>query len=285
MNGCGKAEKMLRLHLVPAAVPLLGPIPSPIPESALSSVPGFVSRKKLPLLLLVSSLFWTGCRAAAPVASNVGTPSANAASGASAAQPAAGNPAPAASSSAQTPAPAVAAPAPVTITVAAGRDVKARLNGTIDSRRANVGDRFSGNLAAPLKTSSGEVVFEAGLPLSGRVVSVRKQGRFAGAGVLAIELEEIAGKSVAATEYIVSRKGKGKRTAALIGGGAGAGALIGGLAGGGHGALFGALIGGGAGTAGAGLTGNKPLLIPSGSVAVFELRQPLSRTIERPAKP
>jgi hypothetical protein len=98
---------------------------------------------------------------------------------------------------------------------------------------------------------------------------------------LAIELKEVAGHSVAATEYVVSKKGKGKRSAALIGGGAGGGALIGGLARGGKGALIGGLIGGGAGTAGAGLTGNKPLVIPTESIVVFELTQPLSITVEK----
>ncbi len=51
----------------------------------------------------------------------------------------------------------------------------------------------------------------------------------------------------------------------MIGGGAGGGALIGGLAGGGKGALIGGLIGAGAGTAGAAFTGNKDVVIPSES--------------------
>jgi hypothetical protein len=94
-------------------------------------------------------------------------------------------------------------------------------------------------------------------------------------------LTRVGGHSVSATEYVVSKKGKGKRSAALIGGGAGGGALIGALAGGGKGALIGGLIGGGAGTAGAGLTGNKQLVIPSESLIVFELSQPLSITVVR----
>jgi outer membrane lipoprotein SlyB len=57
--------------------------------------------------------------------------------------------------------------------------------------------------------------------------------------------------------------------------------LIGGLAGGGKGSLIGGLIGGGAGTAGAAFTGNKPLVIPTESIVVFELTQPLSITVEK----
>src|SRR5207248_4555957 len=71
-------------------------------------------------------------------------------------------------------------------------------------------------------------------------------------------------------------KGKGKRTAAMIGGGAGGGALIGGLAGGGKGALIGAALGAGAGTAGAAYTGNKEIVIPAESALSFKLTEPLT---------
>ena len=60
-----------------------------------------------------------------------------------------------------------------------------------------------------------------------------------------------------------AQQGKGKRSAAMIGGGAGLGALIGGLAGGGKGAAIGALAGGGAGTAGTAFTGNKQIVLPA----------------------
>jgi hypothetical protein len=73
-----------------------------------------------------------------------------------------------------------------------------------------------------------------------------------------------------------SLKGKGKRTAVLIGGGAGGGALIGGLAGGGKGALIGAALGAGAGTAGSAYTGEKEIVLPAESALSFTLTEPVT---------
>jgi hypothetical protein len=160
----------------------------------------------------------------------------------------------------------------------AGTNVNVRINETINSKTASVGDQFTGELTADLVTKDGRVVFPKGTNVSGAVVSSKGRGRFAGSGVLAIDLKDVGGHPVTATEYVVSAKGKGKRSAALIGGGAGAGALIGGLAGGGKGALIGGLLGGGAGTAGAAFTGNKPLVIPTESIVVFGLSRPSSIT-------
>jgi hypothetical protein len=70
-------------------------------------------------------------------------------------------------------------------------------------------------------------------------------------------------------------KGKGKRTAVLAGGGAGLGALIGGLTGGGKGAAIGAAAGGGAGTAGTAFTGNKEIVLPAESAVPFTLKAAL----------
>jgi hypothetical protein len=87
----------------------------------------------------------------------------------------------------------------------------------------------------------------------------------------------VSGKSYPVQTSSVERseKGKGKRTATLIGGGAGVGALIGGLAGGGKGAAIGALAGGGAGTAGAAYTGNKDIVLPAESALSFKVLQPV----------
>jgi hypothetical protein len=231
--------------------------------------PGFSAISSAAILVVVAVLF-SGCKSAttAPETSNAsssapgssGTPGTTVLGSSASAKP---------------------QPVQVTLTVPQGVDIHARINESISAKTSDVGDAFHGTLTEPLTTHAGEVVYEKGTEVSGTVVSAKGRGRFAGAGVLAIELDQIAGQQVSATEYVVSKKGKGKRTAALIGGGAGGGALIGALAGGGKGALIGGLIGGGAGTAGAGLTGNKQLVIPAESPVVFELSQPLSKTIER----
>ena len=61
----------------------------------------------------------------------------------------------------------------------------------------------------------------------------------------------------------------------MVGGGAGVGALIGGLAGGGKGAAIGAIAGAGAGTAGSAFTGNRDITLPAESVVSFKLEAPL----------
>ncbi len=61
----------------------------------------------------------------------------------------------------------------------------------------------------------------------------------------------------------------------MVGGGAGLGALIGGLAGGGKGALIGAAAGAGAGTAGTAFTGNKEIVLPAETAVAFKLQESL----------
>jgi hypothetical protein len=73
-----------------------------------------------------------------------------------------------------------------------------------------------------------------------------------------------------------TKKGKGKRSAAFIGGGTGLGMLVGGVATGGVGLVVGGLVGGGAGTALGGLTGNRDIEIPAESVMDFRLADDLA---------
>jgi hypothetical protein len=118
-----------------------------------------------------------------------------------------------------------------------------------------------------------------GASASGTVVDAKPLGRFKGGAVLQLKLTSInvngADRRVETSSVVRTAKGKGKRTAAMIGGGAGLGALIGGLAGGGKGAAIGAAAGAGAGTAGTAFTGNKDVVLPAESALTFKLEQPL----------
>jgi hypothetical protein len=154
-----------------------------------------------------------------------------------------------------------------------------RLAGAVGSKLSATGDHFSATVARPVEVE-GKVVVPAGAEALGKVVEAVPQGRFKGAAVLRLVLETVTvkGDSYDVKTSSISRylKGKGKRTAALIGGGAGGGALIGGLAGGGKGALIGAALGAGAGTAGAAYTGEKEIVLPAESTLSFKLTQPLT---------
>ena len=111
------------------------------------------------------------------------------------------------------------------------------------------------------------------------MTAAKGQGKFKGEGALAISLRAIGSRPVSTSAYEKAVSGKGKRSTAMIAGGGGAGALIGGLAGGGKGALIGGLIGAGAGTAGAAYTGNKNVVIPAESTVTFTLTAPISVTV------
>ncbi len=168
---------------------------------------------------------------------------------------------------------------PKEVMLPAGTVITVRLASAVGSKTSNPGDHFSATIATPVE-SGGKVVLPKGAEALGKVVDAQSQGRFKGGAALSLALESVTvnGEAYDIKTSSVSRylKGKGKRTAAMIGGGAGGGALIGGLAGGGKGALIGAVLGAGAGTAGAAYTGNKEITLPAESMLSFKLSQPLT---------
>lgn len=162
------------------------------------------------------------------------------------------------------------------VVIPAGKMITVRLSQSLNSKENHAGDSFSGSLAEPVEVE-GRTVIPRGAAAHGTVVEAQAMGHFKGGALLQLQLTSISinGERRPVETQIWSRtlKGKGKRTAVLAGGGAGVGALIGGLAGGGKGAAIGALAGGGAGTAGAAYTGNKEIQLAAESAVQFKLKQ------------
>lgn len=170
-------------------------------------------------------------------------------------------------------------PAPQPIVIPAGTDIEVRVDQDLGSKISRTGDTFTATIAHPV-TVNGQVVIPQDAQAQGLVVNAKPLGRFAGKAELALRLERIQVGNHSfpvMTSTIASvHKGKGKRTGIMAGGGAGLGALIGGLAGGGKGALIGALAGAGAGTAGSAFTGNKNIVIPAETLLTFRTEQPIT---------
>ena len=160
-------------------------------------------------------------------------------------------------------------------TIPAGTRLTVRVGSEISSGTAKAGDRFDATLARPLVVR-GKTLARTGAPARGKVTSAKSSGRLHAPGELTLRLTsvQVNGRMVPVATSSYSAKGKGhtKSNATKIGGGAAAGALIGGLVGGGKGAGIGALAGGGAGTGLAAATGKEEAVVPAEAALTFTTR-------------
>jgi len=163
------------------------------------------------------------------------------------------------------------------VTIPAGTQLAVTLEDSVSSAQQRSGDSFSATVSAPVVVN-GKTVIPKGARATGHVVEARASGHLSTPARLALRLDsvEVDGKPYSLETATISFGGPNhnKRNVIAIGGGAGAGALIGGLAGGGKGALIGSAVGAGVGTAGAAATGKKDIQLPSESALSFRLVQP-----------
>ena len=172
-------------------------------------------------------------------------------------------------------------PPPQVVELPAGTEIAVRLDDTLSSKDSQPGESFSATVAEDV-TANGTVVIPRGSRADGTVEDAKALGKFKGGALLAVKLSHVrttwGSYPVETSSISKAEQGKGKRSAVITGGGAGLGALIGGLAGGGKGAAIGALAGGGAGAAGSAFTGNKQIVLPAETLLTFKLQNPVRIT-------
>jgi hypothetical protein len=172
-----------------------------------------------------------------------------------------------------------AVPQPVSVTIPAGTMLTIRVDQRISVKTSRAGDTFTGELVEPVLAGDNSVLLPKGALVGGVVDVSHRRGHFKGRSLLELRLTSL---TMNGTQYPLttqdladSKRGKGRRSAAFIGGGTGLGMIVGGVASGGVGLLVGGLVGGGGGTALAGLTGNRDIDIPAESIVHFKLADDL----------
>jgi hypothetical protein len=137
----------------------------------------------------------------------------------------------------------------------------------------------TGEVVEPVLAGDNSMLVPKGALVGGVVDVAHRRGHFKGRSLLELRLTSL---TLNGTQYPLttrdlarSKKGKGRRSTALIAGGSGLGMLVGGVASGGVGLVVGGLVGGGAGTAAAGLTGNRDIDIPAEAIVRFKLADDL----------
>jgi hypothetical protein len=186
-------------------------------------------------------------------------------------------------------------------TVATGTVVRVRMNRTISSKTAVVGNTFTVTVTEPVYSSTGVVVIPTGSTLLGRVNVVKRAAKGGKPGEIdasfiqvnlpngrkrAINgsLTELTGDSRSDNEGTASGKPMKNRKLIFIGGGGAGGAVLGAAIGGGKGALIGGIIGAGAGFLGDRYTKGKEVEVESGTEFGVYLNQSIAlpRFVEAP---
>lgn len=184
--------------------------------------------------------------------------------------------------------------APALYRIDTGTNIRVRMNGTLSSKTARVGDRFTTTVTEPVYSTNGVVVIPVGSTVTGRVDTVtasRKGGKPGEISVSFVSVKLPNGVTRAINGSLTdlntkSAKSDNEGTASgdkmkhrkviFIGGGAGGGAVLGGAFGGGKGALIGGIIGGIAGAIAENQTKGEEAEVRSGTEFGVYLNQSVS---------
>lgn len=172
-------------------------------------------------------------------------------------------------------------PTPRSVELRAGTVVAVRLDRALSTVRNRAGDTFGATLEEPVVVDDKEILAQ-GTRFTGHVIRSAASGRLEGRAVLSMTLDafEADGRRYPIATSVNTRMSDAhkKRNIEVIGGGAGLGALIGGLAGGGKGAAIGAAAGAGGGTGVAAATGKKNVEVRAETLFRFSLKSPVTVT-------
>ena len=145
--------------------------------------------------------------------------------------------------------------------IKAGTTLRVRMEETISSKTARVGNTFKTTTVDPVYSSGGLILAPVGSTVTGRVTNVKPASKDGKPGTIGVSFTTIVlpngrratitgmltsldeGGTKSDNEGTASGKKTSKRNIKFIGGGAAGGAIIGGIAGGGKGAAIGAGVG------------------------------------------
>ncbi|HSO76395.1 MAG TPA: peptidoglycan-binding protein, partial [Blastocatellia bacterium] len=179
------------------------------------------------------------------------------------------------------------------VTIPEDSVIAVRMDATLTSRTAHVGDTFTVTVTAPVD-ADGTVIIPAGSIIEGRITQVTPAKRMSRSGSIAVEFGDLVlpdGARIRLVGVLTSDDPRTRRRiddegrvsadtesrkVVFIGGGGALGAILGGIAGGGKGAAVGGALGAGVGLASALLLKGEEAVVPSGTAFGVQLKQPLT---------
>lgn len=185
--------------------------------------------------------------------------------------------------------------------IASGERIRVRMNNTLSSKTARIGDRFTTTVTEPVYSDGGVVVIPTGSTVSGRVTAVKAARKGGDPGSIDVTFYQVrtpngttraingsltdldTSRAKSDNEGAASGDKMKNRKVIFIGGGGAGGAILGAAIGGGKGAVIGGLLGAGAGLLGERFTKGENAEVKSGTEFGIYLNQAVSlpRFVER----